>query len=342
MTDQWDYAELLQPLSEESPCGENLEDSQLLYSFDTFRLFGQSVPLNPPPDWRAIESKSLEALQQSKDLRLLAHLGAAVLRTKGLSAFIGTLSVAAQWLEQWWEQVYPLVDEDAILRRTALNSFADRMAVVDGVRRAHFVRHPQLGAFNLRHVEIAAGKLTPSETDGEPPDETQIKAALAASPVDEIAQQLESVRTGLDALKRIDTAMRDHAGSEGAPTFDPLMSSLLQLQQILDEALSVHPDRAASSPATDSAAPNQGTAGGSVTGFAVGPIGSRQDAIRALDAVATFFRQTEPSSPVPLFVERAKRLIGKDLLEVLEDIAPDAVATVKQAGGIRDEESSGY
>lgn len=47
MTDQWDYAELLQPLSEESPCGENLEDSQLLYSFDTFRLFGQSVPLNP-------------------------------------------------------------------------------------------------------------------------------------------------------------------------------------------------------------------------------------------------------------------------------------------------------
>jgi type VI secretion system protein ImpA len=341
MTDQWDYSELLQPLSEESPCGENLEDSQLLYSFDTFRLFGQSVPLNPPPDWRAIENKSLDALAQSKDLRLLAHLGAAVLRTKGLGAFVGTLSVAAQWLEQWWDQVYPLVEEDAILRRTALNSFADRMAVVDGVRRAHFVRHPQLGAFNLRHVEIAAGKLTPSEADGEPPDESQIKAALAASPIDEITQQLESVRTALDALKRIDGAMREHAGSEGAPTFDPLVSSFLQLQQILDEAISIHPDSAASSAESEGAAPNESTAAApAAKGFAVGSIASRQDAIKALDAVAMFFRQTEPSSPVPLFVERAKRLIGKDLLEVLEDIAPDAVATVKQAGGIRDEESS--
>jgi type VI secretion system protein ImpA len=66
-----------------------------------------------------------------------------------------------------------------------------------------------------------------------------------------------------------------------------------------------------------------------------GPITSRQDAIAALDAVAEFFRRTEPSSPIPLFLDRAKRLVSKDFLEVLADVAPDAVAQARTAGGLR-------
>jgi len=65
---------------------------------------------------------------------------------------------------------------------------------------------------------------------------------------------------------------------------------------------------------------------------------SRQDAIRALDAAAEFFRRNEPSSPIPMFLERAKRLVSKDFLEVLADIAPDAVAQARVAGGLRDGE----
>ena len=64
---------------------------------------------------------------------------------------------------------------------------------------------------------------------------------------------------------------------------------------------------------------------------------SRDDAIRALDAAAEFFRRNEPSSPIPLFLDRAKRLVSKDFLEVLADVAPDALPQAKSAGGIRDE-----
>ena len=68
-----------------------------------------------------------------------------------------------------------------------------------------------------------------------------------------------------------------------------------------------------------------------------GVIKSREDAIRALDAVAEFFRRNEPSSPVPLFCDRAKRLVSKDFLEVLADIAPEALAQARAAGGVRGE-----
>jgi type VI secretion system protein ImpA len=71
---------------------------------------------------------------------------------------------------------------------------------------------------------------------------------------------------------------------------------------------------------------------------AVGRIRSREDAIRALDAVAEFFRRNEPSSPVPMFIERAKRLVSKSFLEVLADIAPDGLAQARVIGGVSDSE----
>jgi type VI secretion system protein ImpA len=334
MTDQWEFAELRQPLSGDAPCGENLEDSQLLASFDAFRLFGQSVPLHPAPAWRDVEAKSRAALERSKDFRLLAHFGAAVLRTEGLPAFLGTLSVAAHWLDQYWAQVYPLVEDDAILRKNALNSFADRMAVVDGVRRLPIMRHPVLGSFSLRDFEIATGQL--AKPDGEDvPDEAAMRAVLAASSAADLTALQTSVLAALDALKAIESRMREEAGSEAAPTFDPLVTQLVQLQRLITDGLAAHPSAATTT---------QAGAGGAATATGAAPrsgslqaINSRQDAIAALDAVATYFRLNEPSSPIPLFIERAKRLVAKDFLEVLADIAPDALSQARSAGGLRDE-----
>jgi type VI secretion system protein ImpA len=335
MTDQWEFAELRQPLSSDAPCGENLEDSQLLASFDAFRLFGQSVPLNPAPVWRELEAKSRAALERSKDFRLLTHFGAAVLRTEGLPAFVGTLSVAAHWLEQHWAQVYPLVDEDAILRKNVLNSFADRMAIVDGVRRLPIVRHPVLGTFSLRDFEIATGQV--AQPDGEEvPDEAAMRAMLAASSADDLATLQTAVRAGLDALKAIETRMREEGGAEAAPSFDPLINQLVHLQRLLTEGLATHPN----GPAETSAGSNGASAGlpaAMPRSGSLHAINSRQDAIVALDAVATYFRLNEPSSPIPLFIERAKRLVAKDFLEVLADIAPDALSQARSAGGLRDE-----
>jgi type VI secretion system protein ImpA len=69
-----------------------------------------------------------------------------------------------------------------------------------------------------------------------------------------------------------------------------------------------------------------------------GAVKSRQDVVRSLDAIAAFYRQAEPSSPIPLLLERAKRLVSKDFLEVLADIAPDALATARAAGGLKSPE----
>jgi len=246
MSVRWESPKLFQPITEDKPCGESLEDTELLASFDGFRVFGQARPLDAPaepdekripkplesPEWIEIRDKSLEALAKSKDLRLLAYLGTAVLRTDGLQAFAETLRAASQWLEMYWSQTYPLVDEDAVLRRNALNCFADSMAVVDALRRVPLVRSRQHGTFSLRDVDIATNQLAPSEGDS-PADEAQIHEAFSSMPIAELSQLLESVVGAIASLNKIDGLMRDAAGSEALPGFEPVVAVLGRTGQAL-------------------------------------------------------------------------------------------------------------
>jgi|KBSSwiStaDraftv2_1062776.scaffolds.fasta_scaffold00742_2 type VI secretion system protein ImpA len=322
---------LIEPISAEAPCGADLEDTQLLAGFDAYRLFGSDVPLAADTDWREIRDKSLAALAESHDLRLLAHLAAALVRIEGMNTFCKVITVADRWLGEHWDQVFPRIDEDAILRRNALNSFADRMAIVDAVRRTPVVSHRQLGSFSLRDLELATGQLTPTEADAKAPGSAQIEATLAGTPPEELAQLSSTVQAALAALRNIVATMQTRAGFESSPDFDPLLRPLTRIDKLLTEHI---PGAAANEP------PGAGASEGvpAMSTGSVTDIKSRQDAIRALDAVAAFFRSHEPSSPVPLFVERAKRLVSKSFMEVLEDIAPEGLSQAQLIGGIKNDE----
>ena len=326
MSAQLESQELLQPLTADQPCGENLEDTPLLASFDAFRLFGQPTPIDPPPEWDLIRARATEALSKSKDLRLLAHLGAARLRTDGLVAFSRTLCVAADWLETYWAASYPLVDEDAILRRNALNCFADPMAVIDGLRRLPLVVSRQHGAFSIRDMDIASGQMQPVDDEARP-DERRIDAAFAEMPLEQLQELQQSVGEAIEAVRRIEATMSAEGGPEAVPGFDPLAVQLVKIDRVLRARVAA---RTGGAVGLDDAA----AIGGNGQPVAVGAITSRQDAIRALEAVAEFFRHNEPSSPIPLLIDRAKRLVSKSFLEVLADVAPDALAQARSVGGL--------
>ncbi|MGH8137970.1 MAG: type VI secretion system protein TssA [Steroidobacteraceae bacterium] len=325
---------LLEPLSADAPCGVDLEDTQLLAGFDAYRLFGNDTPLPSDTDWREIRDKAIEALSQSRDLRLLAHLAAAVVRIEGLAAFTSVVTVADRWLTDHWDQVFPRVDEDALLRKNALNGLADRMAIVDAVRRTPIVAHRQLGAFCLRDMELATGQLAPTEADTKAPNSAQIEATLSGTPVEQLAALAAALEAGMGALRNVVATMQTRGGFESSPDFDPLLKPLSRIAKLVNDHL---PSTAAAAGTADGAADGSGEGARGAPG-SVSDIRSRQDAIRAIDAIAAFFRSHEPSSPVPLFLERAKRLVSKSFMEVLEDIAPDSLSQAKLIGGIKSDD----
>jgi type VI secretion system protein ImpA len=338
---------LVDSIAPDAPCGVDLDGTLLLAGFDSYGLWGRTAPLPEKVDWREIREKALETLERSRDLRVLAHLGAATVRLEGLFAFSQVLQVAEQWLASYWDQVFPLVDDDALLRKNALNSFADRMAVVDAVRRATFVAHRQLGAFSLRDVELANGQIAPTEKDVNPPNLAQIVAAIKAAEPEQVSASLSALRASSAALRAISDTMQQRADLQSTPDFDPLLQPLTRLEKFLAE----HSGQSLPAQTANGAA---GTVGNGMSAEHAGNNGahsgnsfvrggritSRQEAISAIEAAAAFFREYEPSSPVPMFLDRAKRLVSKNFMEVLEDIVPDSLGQAKLIGGVVNEDGS--
>jgi type VI secretion system protein ImpA len=55
--------------------------------------------------------------------------------------------------------------------------------------------------------------------------------------------------------------------------------------------------------------------------------------LRALDQVLEYYRAHEPSSPVPLLVKRAKRLVSMSFLDAIKDLAPTGLKELQAVAG---------
>ena len=55
-----------------------------------------------------------------------------------------------------------------------------------------------------------------------------------------------------------------------------------------------------------------------------------------LDQACDYYRRYEPGSPVPLLLERAKRLVSMDFMQIIEDLAPDGAAQAAKVCGVQE------
>jgi ImpA, N-terminal, type VI secretion system len=205
-----DVEKLLCPIPDEGPCGRNLEDTQLLLSFDAYNIFAideSNTWYHWDRDWPAIKTHALEALQQSKDLRLLAYLAAAELRTGELRDYVDALAVAAGWLRSHWDEVYPSLDEDAIARSSALKCLTDGWAIRDGLHRVPLITHEQLGAISFRDLEIADGVVKISEDERFGWDEGRVRTIVQAVAPHTLRDLYTELQRGMESLTAIDESI---------------------------------------------------------------------------------------------------------------------------------------
>jgi type VI secretion system protein ImpA len=355
----------LRPVSDATPCGENLAESGWS-PFFALRMFGSKIRLEerygrrlgPDINWREVRTLAVTNLSKSKDLRVLVHLAASVIRLEGIASLVITLEVASAWLTRFWDDVYPRITEEEIDdRKAALGDFADPMAIIDPLRRATLVSHRQLGSCSFRDIEMSSRPATPAADDSSDAPPANPKAAIdaifAATAVEDLAALEHTLLRGMAALDAIEERMSK--SPSGAPHVAPLSDLLQQIVQKVRPylqarraAMELLPPAAHGEPLpqplVDPMPTNLSNARDERVRQEVtlrsGPVASREEAIRSLAAIAEFFRQTEPSSPVPLFIERTVRMISMDFMELLEEIAPESVDKAKSAAGIRESQGN--
>jgi type VI secretion system protein ImpA len=58
--------------------------------------------------------------------------------------------------------------------------------------------------------------------------------------------------------------------------------------------------------------------------------------LRAIDAICAYYARAEPSSPVPLLLQRSRRLVTMSFLDILKEMLPESVANLQKISGTTD------
>ena len=53
-----------------------------------------------------------------------------------------------------------------------------------------------------------------------------------------------------------------------------------------------------------------------------------------LEKICEFIEKTEPANPAPLFIRRGQRLMTKNFVEIMQELAPDSLNQIKQITGL--------
>ena len=328
---------LLEPVSPDSPCGPDLEYSgvielERLAQGKPERQIGDALLPPEEPDWAAVGRMAADLASQTKDLRVLAKLTQALIRTEGYGGLRDGLALIRGTVERYWDCLYPPIDPDdgdPTLRVNTLLGLCDSDLTLKPLRDAPLVRSRSLGRFSLRDLAIAAGNLPPP-TDREPPTTAAIDAAFREVDIEALQGIAAAVRSASEDLRATEAFFLEQVGARAAIGLDPLASVLREA----DKALTQQIARRGGEPGAEgdlaaTAGGDEEVAGGAASGL----VRSREDVVRLLDRICEYYRSREPSSPVPLLLERAKRLAYMDFLSIVQDLAPGGLAEVNTIRG---------
>lgn len=344
-----DAGALLAEVSSALPCGEDVEYDPAFLELERVVhgkpdvQYGNTVVEAVPPDWKEAQTLALSLLEKSRDLRVAAHLARALLNRAGFGGFAESLDLIACMLEQRWAHLYPQLDpdddNDPTARVNALAGLVDSATTLAEVREAPLAVSRAHGQVTLRDIEYASGEIA-APAGVSAPSLSSIDLAVGDSG-DSARESLAALRCAVQAAMRIETVLMTHAGASRAIDLDPLTRLLRHAAAFLGERVSADAQPAAE--AVDDAVSQAAAEAGSPAAPAAparppGEITSREDVQRAIDRICKYYETYEPGSPVPMLLKRARRLVDKSFIEILEDLAPDGLAQARHIGGVQNEE----
>ncbi|MFQ5624767.1 MAG: type VI secretion system protein TssA [Paracoccaceae bacterium] len=340
-----DYASLLESHGDDAPSGENLEydpaftDLELAAQPGEEHQVGDEVIPAEEPDFKEVAEKAVAVLERSHDLRAAAFLAQAQLHLEGLPGFAGVTNYIRRCLEEYWDTCHPQLDEDddndPTMRVNAVLTLADPGGVLRSLRLAPLTDSRTFGRFSLRDVAIANGDIAAPEGMSPVPDSASVSAAFQDTDPELLGEMLSAARSAAGDIDAIEAKFDEMVPGQG-PDLDDLKKILRQAVKRLSEASGEDFEEAGDGAEAEDA--GDAAAGGRVAvAGAVGRISGPNDVISALDRIIEYYARNEPSSPLPLLLERAKRLVNADFLSIVKDMAPSGVENVNLIGGLEDE-----
>lgn len=324
------------PVSDASPCGEDLEYDADFIALESAaqgkpeQQFGDTVIPAVEPEWPQVSTQAQALLRRSKDVRPAVLLLRAATRLQGLLGFTLGLQLLTELTDTFWRDLHPALDadddNDPTMRLNALAALSDETLLVRDLLDARIGVARSVGPLRVRDVAVARNAMPPADNSY---SSAQVEGALGeiAAEHPEVLSQMQAVAP---AVMRLQALLIERSERSDAVDFSRLRSLGQFLQQAARAIAGDAPAEAAHASQHD---PEDASRTPSQPPATRGEIQSRQDALQMLDRVIAYLHRTEPGNPAPLLIERAKKLIGVSFLDIIANLAPDALSAIEHVTG---------
>jgi type VI secretion system protein ImpA len=364
-SDEFNLQTLLSPIAGERPSGIDLRQDfspqSVYYQLRDARAEARTaeraadadatLDAGMPAQWRTVRSLAAEAITtQAKDLELAAWFTEALLRSDGLPGVRLGFALLADLVDLYWDDAYPLPDDEGLETRLApvagLNGEGADGTLIQPLRKLPLFPRPNGGMLAFwqyeQAIEVAgigdAGRRKQRLDAG----------ALVLDDVEREAQaagqaHFRDLRAeAADALAAWDT-LGARLDQRAGPSSPPTSRVRDLLSQIIETTLRFAPsdptERGAATVSKTEPQSHDGAAAESSSPDTDIPrrLTTREDALLLLDEIASFFRSTEPHSPLAYTLQEVVRRARLPWPELLEEIVPDAAlrSAIRNTLGIR-------
>jgi type VI secretion system protein ImpA len=337
-----DLDRLLAPISDEAPSGVWLRFEPVYDEIK--RLREEDDPTLPQgiwqrelkrADWPGVAALCSEALEsQTKDLQIAAWLTEAWIHLHGFPGLESGLRLLAGLCRGFWDDLYPVIDEDAEdgaeARLAPIEWAADRLQVP--VRQVAITvpgdggvpydwMDWEAGAYLSNLARQDAEAAANAEAQGMVP-QSRFLTSLAMTPASRLKALDGEIAAAFAALGELQEELDGRCGGT-APSLAGLGGTLSAIQAFVSRVLEERGEKKAAevyapgewiSPEPPAVDGETGRTGGT------GGILSRADAYQRLGEAADYLLRSEPHSPVPYLVRRAIAWGNMSLAELLQEL----------------------
>jgi type VI secretion system protein ImpA len=350
---------LVAPLEGDNPCGPNLRQDSADNApyFALRRLQGQARTAERQAamaavagegdgdagsdasvlkEWSGLFELCEKTLREtSKDIEVVSWMIEALVRLHGFAGLRDGFTVAAELVDRYWDNLnYDTEDTEAGAKAqpfAGLNGTDREGALIRPFKAVPITPVGDSGAFGV-------GQCEQLQRDGRLGEAENLARQGGAGFYQPLMADLKAAH---EAYTRLTTLLDEKMGSDapGASQIRETFETAERMVRALGGQYLTEEEQAAAAGETAGA---DGAGGGQVMIARAGAFASREQALEMLNAVAKFFREREPHSPISYALDSMIERARMPLFDLLADLLPDEDARrrVLQNAGIRPPRSS--
>jgi type VI secretion system protein ImpA len=333
------YAQLIAPLDDSNPCGEDLSFSTEFDAIQQSRIEEDStldqgawVTERKVANWPFIEKQCIDLLTtRAKDLRLGLWYTEAITHTQGFSGFAFGLKLLNELIITYLNQLHPIAEDgDQEVRINLLNWFVQQS---NRLLRQTPLTQSSKHTLNYNDLESARQMTAKMQSNNDFYDEPlsakitleQYIESQNATPTQTLNESYQSLVEAHTAWTKFTHTLDKYLGLD-APAFGAINKTFDLIEDYLERTLRDRGD--ITYPVTQAAEAVATTPHGVSNSMAFNPsnhghIQNRQQAMQVLQQISEYFVTYEPHSPVSYMLKKTIRWADMPLHEWLAHVVKD-------------------